>query len=315
MKAVLMVRCVIFITLLLSLIACNVLQDNIDGKEQYDFGRDCTLMTQWLNYLCSEDCGGRLAGSKGAEVASNYLFNELFAMGYNPEFESFEHPYGEKSISLRNIVVTIPGEKDSCIVIGAHYDGQFEDTYINGVLQAHYPAANDNASGVVTLLKISYDFISYLTSIPKYTIKLCFWDGEENTYGKCFKGSSHFVEQQFLRGEYFLYYQNLDSIGHHHEKGYNLYYYGCLAKNKIIPLLLDSEMFFANVEELGKGKGSSDYVPFTSHGIPAVSFVDYHTEGCPYTWHTVFDTQAHISINALIQESRIVEKIVESFFK
>ena len=304
-------RILLLIALLGAIVSCNT-SIEIEDEATSERTKEEVVMKQWLDYLCSETCEGRKAGTNGAYVASQFIYDELSKMGYEPSLQEFKHSYKNESYQLKNVIVTIPGVKDSCIVIGAHFDGQFEDVQSETGL-VHYPAANDNASGVVTLLKIAYDLVTGFKETPIYTINLCFWDGEENTYGKCFKGSSYFVEQQKQKGEDCLYYQNLDSIGHNHEKGYNLYYYGDLAMNRILPILLKTDMLFVNVTERGKGEGSSDYVPFTAQGIPAVSFGDYHSEGCPYTWHSVKDTPDHISINTLIKDGRIVEEIVNSF--
>ena len=87
-------------------------------------------------------------------------------MGYSPEVDTFK--YGDAI--LRNIVVSVGNVKDTVIVIGAHYDGQFESDTLR-----KYPAADDNASGVVTVLLLLNKFKS-LNIRSHYPILFCFWD-------------------------------------------------------------------------------------------------------------------------------------------
>jgi Zn-dependent M28 family amino/carboxypeptidase len=74
------------------------------------------------------------------------------------------YPYLLYDNYFYNYEVTIKGESDSIICIGAHYD-----TVVAG-------GANDNVSGVVGILYLLKYFIDYK---PKHTLRFCFFVNEE----------------------------------------------------------------------------------------------------------------------------------------
>lgn len=273
--------------------------NTVDKKEDYNV--DCEeRMQEWLNFLCSSECAGRYVGTEGSRKASDYIVSELTAMGFEPTVQEFK----VSDVNLRNIVVIIPGSRDSCIVIGAHYDGQFPSTE-----SKHYPAANDNASGVVTLLRIALDLSKKKISCP-YSLYLCFWDGEENTLGKPFKGSSYYVNN-FEKVKNIKYYQNIDSVGHDHRKSFRMYYYGDWVVQCAIPYIQNNyDFYYTEVAFRDKGEGSSDYVSFSKQGVSFLNIVNTHPTDCRYHYHSVADTPDAISISLLSTMADIAEKVM-----
>lgn len=95
-------------------------------------------------------------------------------MGYNiksypyfiSEDEAYKIPYsyGCNDILFDNYEVTIQGETDEIICIGAHYDTVFAG------------GANDNVSGVVGILYLLDYFNNHK---PKHTLRFCFFVNEE----------------------------------------------------------------------------------------------------------------------------------------
>ena len=140
------------------------------------------LAKRWLYSIASDDFSGRRSGTDGCRKAFEYINEQISSMGYFPEVDSFKYD----DAILRNIVVPVGKVKDSVIVIGAHYDGQYESKSLR-----KYPAADDNASGVVTVLLLLNKF-KLLNIRSHYPILFCFWDGEEYCYGDIFKGSRYF---------------------------------------------------------------------------------------------------------------------------
>lgn len=283
--------------LFLCVISCSKLSIDFPEPEKEDYG-----MREWLLYLCSEDCEGRLSGTIGNLKAYDYLVTELRKMGYDPQTQEFDIA----GKILRNIIVGIPSEKDSCIVIGAHFDGQWESKS-----HRHYPAANDNASGTVSLLKIAKDLKDKVFS-SQYTIFLCFFDGEENTLSVPLKGSTYFVNN-FPEIRRIKYYHNLDGVGHKTDYGFDLYYTGELMEKKVIPYILEnSSLLFSVVITRGKGEGASDYVPFSKRGIPIINIKTDETD-CPYHHHSIYDDPAAISFSTMRSVIDVTEDVVTLF--
>ncbi|MEG0518904.1 MAG: M28 family peptidase [Bacteroidales bacterium] len=111
--------------------------------------------------LSSDSLGGRASGSGYDLKAARYIEKQLTAMGYKPlygnsgliEFK-FKTRKGE-AISYNIVMVAKPKKQltDKYILMGAHYDhlGIVE----KGGEKTLYPGANDNASGIASLLEIA----------------------------------------------------------------------------------------------------------------------------------------------------------------
>ena len=275
------------------------------GKTSFDFPEpevESYGMRPWLEYLCSEECEGRVSGTQGNRKAYDYLVGQLESMGYQPVTQEFE----VDGKTLRNIYVRIPSEVDTSIVIGAHFDGNSQSNSHH-----HYPAANDNASGTVAVLKLADDLKKNVFK-SKYTITLCLFDGEENTLTGPLKGSTYFVNN-YDDLKAIKYYHNLDVVGHKHEIGLDIYYYGDIMEDDVVPFVLqNSDLKFTEVKAREKGKGSSDYVPFSKVGLPIINVKSDET-GCIYRNHSVYDDPAVISFSTMMSIIRIVEDVVCHF--
>ncbi|WP_426478977.1 M20/M25/M40 family metallo-hydrolase [Chryseobacterium sp. CBSDS_008] len=110
----------------------------------------------------------RSVGSPGGIETANYIESQLNTFGLKPlrlpfETEDREH----KKIKGQNIVVEIPGKSKDIIMFGAHYDSVEMG-----------PGINDNATGVAILLEMA-SVIKKQNIIPEKTIRIAFWDAEE----------------------------------------------------------------------------------------------------------------------------------------
>ncbi len=248
------------------------------------------LQKSWLDSLCSRTFAGRKVGTEGNKLAAQYIEDEVRSMGYSPVLQRFEHKTGDR---LTNILVEIEGTKDSLIIIGAHFDGQHESTE-----SLHYPAANDNASGVVTILSI-LDSLSRRESSVKlpYTIICAFWDGEEACVSPAFKGSSYFVST-FERLKETVIYANIDSIGHNHENRLFIGYYGNERVELLVKSIKEKWNFNYETKHREKGEGASDYYSFSKVGISNISFSD-PVFSCKNPIHSTLDNSSAISFERI----------------
>ncbi len=247
----------------------------------------------WLDSLCSETFQGRRSGTKGNELAYEYLCREIRDLGYEPVSQLFKT---EKGLTLRNIIVQIPGIVDSSIVIGAHFDGA-----VLSQNNVHYQAANDNGSGTVSLLLFLY-YLKLIPDVPERTITCCFWDGEEYLDGKTFRGSTYYVQSLPDSSlSQLLHYENLDTIGHDHDGSNEIYmeYLGGervsrvaydISRNGRLTYHITESTFF-----------NSDYTPFYDAGVPFINYHDHYGFKCGHPNHTTWDTKDAISINRLIR--------------
>lgn len=134
----------------------------------------------WLKEITDSRYKGRKTGTHECAQIGNYIISELEKMGYSPTEQRFMF---KDSISMRNIIVELPGRTDSVIVIGAHYDG--------AITSSQYQGALDNGSGIITLLSICQKLVD---QTPNHKVLCCFWDGEEYTTSSAYNGSTYFVK-------------------------------------------------------------------------------------------------------------------------
>lgn len=253
----------------------------------------------WLDSLCRDSFQGRRIGTEGNELAFEFLKKEISGMGYIPEVQLFET---ESGVIGRNIIVSIPGQTDSTIIVGGHYDGAMCSTDFN-----HYQAANDNASGVVTLLLFLKRFKETSFMFTR-TVVCCFWDGEETFEGRAFRGSRHYVSimpSSSLR--YVLHYENLDTIGHDHDNVVFVEYLGNDRVERMVQQLSLNGRFTYRVSACSFF--NSDYAPFYSAGIPIVNYHDHYDKGCDHPNHSLKDTKDVISVSRLV---KIVHNVIDS---
>lgn len=145
-----------------------------------------------LRTLSADDMEGRLIGSPGGERARAYLVGRLEAMGVAAPAMGRLQPF-EATVNRRdgstvtfngtNILGVIPGTRaaDRYIVLTAHYD---HEGVKNGEI---YNGADDNASGVSTLLEI---VARLKAAAPEHSVLIALVDGEE----RGLLGAKHFVE-------------------------------------------------------------------------------------------------------------------------
>ena len=133
-----------------------------------------------VRILSGDDMQGRDTGSVGGERARAYIVSRLEAMGVQPasfdRLQPFEAPgrtrEGVKRFSGVNIVGLIPGTRvaDRYIVVTAHYDHVgINDSQI-------YHGADDNASGVATMLELARRLKA---DPPEHSVLIVALDGEE----------------------------------------------------------------------------------------------------------------------------------------
>ncbi|WP_374599937.1 M28 family peptidase [Brevundimonas sp.] len=140
-----------------------------------------------IRILSADDMGGRDTGSAGGKMARDYIVGRLEAMGVAAppvgRFQPWEAQSRGKTWNGINVIGLIPGTRvtDKYIVVTAHYDhvGTQEGLIYNG--------ADDNASGVATMLALAADL---KRQAPEHSVLIVGFDGEEHGL----LGAKHFVE-------------------------------------------------------------------------------------------------------------------------
>ena len=131
-------------------------------------------MRQTVEYLASQELGGRYPGTAGDTLASEYIVGKLRSLKLKPivkgkkkigYFHDFTYGKNEKR-TTHNILAVLPGKdkrlRNEFIVVGSHYDhlgigGQGSGSRRPDTLGFH-PGADDNASGDAVVLELAKHF-------------------------------------------------------------------------------------------------------------------------------------------------------------
>lgn len=305
------------ILLLLAILSCTSSKEDDFIPEEEDAVEEMSVQDKilldagkvWIDKLCCEDFAGRRVGTEGNRLAFEYICQELDKMGYTPESQIFSI---ENGTILRNIIVAVPGQSDSTIIVGAHFDGAKQSTDDN-----HFQAANDNGSGVVALLLL----LKYLKEESKELDKsmiCCFWDGEESFERKVFRGSTFYAKQLTEPFKSLvLYYVNLDTVGHDHDYDnnglgdINIDCFGSDLVSRISTMTANNGRFDYSV--FPRKTASSDYASFDRIGIPFIWYHDHNSFSCSHPIHSTADIKDVISIKRLIKIAKNVCDYLDSY--
>jgi len=156
----------------------------------------------------NDNLQGRVSFSCGEKEAAVWLVERLLAMGYvweDIQIQEFSSEWIDSEWIYRqdakpreksqNVILTVPGQSELNIIVGAHYDTQVSN-----------PGASDNASGMALLLE-SAQRMRYFDNY--YTIIYIFFGAEEMGLS----GSQHYVDElsESERGN-ILFMVNADSL-------------------------------------------------------------------------------------------------------
>ena len=245
-----------------------------------------------VNYLSNDKLEGRKTGSKGEQIAADYIADrfkslKIEAKGTNTYFQDFSfnkpsNPHDQVSFSetendsmvfSKNVIGYIDNNTEHTVVIGAHYDhlgyGGEGSLYVGSEI---HNGADDNASGTALML----DLASQLTFNNRNNNYLFIaFSGEEMGL----LGSNYFVKNPTIDLSSVNYMINLDMVGRLKEDK-SLAVYG-VGTSPIFKQTINSNNESFNIIENESGVGPSDHTSFYINDIPVLHFFtgqhsDYH---------------------------------------
>ena len=179
----------IVVTLAWSLVALLTPATSAVAEEDEAFqrGQNSILakdVQQHVHTLASDTFEGRNAGTRGGHAAGIYIAQQLRKSNLMSSVSatSYFQDFGNE---CRNILGLLPGSdpklKNEFILIGAHYDhvGYGTSETSNGPVGFIHNGADDNASGVSTVLEIAQAW-HVSGERPKRSIIFALWDSEEH---------------------------------------------------------------------------------------------------------------------------------------
>ncbi|TNF76431.1 MAG: M28 family peptidase [Bacteroidetes bacterium] len=249
---------------------------------------------QDVHILASDSLMGRETGKEGAEMAAAYLEKRMRELRLQPfdtdkdftqdfSFQPKKDPHSQaeygaatdSSINAKNLLGFIDNGGSRTVILGAHYDhlGMGGEGSLHRGDPAVHNGADDNASGVATLLKLTKKLQEWPEAADNYLI--IFFSGEEIGL----LGSNYFAKNPTLDLGQVSYMINLDMVGRLREDR-TLSVSGT-GTTPIWPQLLNSLNPDFKLVLNESGVGPSDHTSFYLQDIPVLHFFtgqheDYH---------------------------------------
>jgi aminopeptidase YwaD len=205
-----------------------------------------------------------------------------------------------KPHNTQNVVGYIEGSKykDSFVVYTAHYD------HLGMLADAIFPGANDNASGVATLL----DLVKYYTvNKPEYSIAFMFFAAEEAGL----IGSYYYTENPLFPLSQISLLLNLDLMGTG-DKGMTVVNATLFPDEfRDLQLVNITGDYLPVIASRGEAKNSDHYY-FTANGVKAFFFYlmgDYHF------YHDVDDRAEVLSLSKYNEAFKLITEFVDGYQK
>lgn len=262
-----------------------------------------------IQHLSDDRMAGRKTSAAGAQLARSYIqqrFSELSLVALTPDFEQpFYYSIGFTDKQGINLIAALKGcsRPDQYIVMTAHYD------HLGVVAGKVYNGADDNASGVATMLALAQLLKSQ--PCPQYSYLFVATDAEESGLF----GAKAFIAEPAVPVQQMVLNINLDMLSRG-ERGNTLYLYGAFSLPGVGDYL-KTQSFPVNLKLRHRGKGlrgqhrldwanASDHAPFRRAGIPFLFFgVDGHSQ-----YHTPEDDWQKISPDYVQRMFDSVSKVV-----
>lgn len=187
-----------------------------------------------------------------------------------------------RSFKTQNIIAYIKGKTDTSIVFTAHYDHL--GTMGKNVF---FPGANDNGSGVVSLLTLAKYFSKQKKL--KYNIVFLFFSGEELGL----QGSYYYTKHPVFPLSKIKFLVNLDMVGSG-DKGIKVVN-GTVFKDQFETLIAinNKNKYLPDVKIRGKAANSDHYF-FFEKGVPSI-FI--YTLGTYKEYHNIYDSPERLPLS------------------
>lgn len=281
-------------------------------------------MKKTVEYLASQELGGRYPGTHGDTLASEYIARQLCSMKLKPivkgkkstgYYQDFTYGKTEKR-TTHNIIAVLPGNdkilKNEYIVVGSHYDhlglgGKDSGSRRPDTLGVH-PGADDNASGDAVVLQLAQHFAK--TGSPRSIIFMFFGAEEQGLVGsKMFIDWMKQADDQRInlpnniKGVVSM--VNLDMVGRMRDHAMSVAGTGTSSQFKAMVEKI-AEQQGLHVSCVADGYGASDQASFVAAEIPVL----FLTTGGHMEYHTPADVPSTLNYGGMQQTLEYAQELV-----
>ena len=273
-------------------------------------------MRQTVEYLASQELGGRYPATAGDTLASEYIASQLRGLKLKPVvkekknkgfYQNFSFVKAEQELSTHNIIAVLPGKdkrlKHEYIVVGSHYDhlglgGKDSGSRRPDTVAVH-PGADDNASGDAVVLELAKYFKKVRS--PRSIIFAFFGAEEQGLIGS--KNYLEWMKKDDARRinlpadkSGIVAMVNLDMVGRMRDNALSVSGTGTSSEFKTIVEQV-AEQAHLNVSCTPDGYGPSDHASFVAVDIPVL----FLTTGGHMEYHTPDDVPSTLNYDGMQQ--------------
>lgn len=281
-------------------------------------------MRETVEYLASQELGGRYPATAGDTLASEFIASKLRQLKLKPVIKEKktkgfynDFTYGKDvQRTTHNIIAVLPGKdkrlKHEYIVVGSHYDhlgmgGQGSGSRRPDTLGVH-PGADDNASGDAVVLELAKHFKK--AGSPR-SIIFAFFGAEEQGL----VGSKHFLEwmrqddaqrknlPKDIKGIVAM--VNLDMVGRMRDNALSVSGTGTSSGFKAMAEQVAGQTGL-HVTCVPDGYGPSDQASFVAADIPVL----FLTTGGHMEYHTPADVPSTLNYEGMQQTLDYTKQLV-----
>ena len=281
-------------------------------------------MRQVVEYLASQELGGRYPATIGDTLASEFIVGKLRSLKFKPVVKAkkekgFYHDftYGKDvERTTHNIIAVLPGKdkrlKNEYIVVGSHYDhlglgGKNSGSRRPDTLGVH-PGADDNASGDAVVLELA----KYFKKVrAKRSIIFAFFGAEEQGL----VGSKAFLEWMKQNDDKrinlpkdkngIVAMVNLDMVGRMRDHAMSVSGTGTSSTFKAMAERVAAETQL-NISCTPDGYGPSDHASFVAADIPVL----FLTTGGHMEYHTPDDVPSTLNYDGMQQTLEFSRELI-----
>ena len=281
-------------------------------------------MRQAVEYLASQELGGRYPATAGDTLASEYIVSQLRHLKLKPivkgkkkkgYFHDFTYGKNEKR-TTHNIIAVLPGKdkhlKNEYIVVSSHYDhlgmgGPGSGSRRPDTLAVH-PGADDNASGDAVVLELAKHFKK--VGSPRSIVFAFFGAEEQGLVGSKFfldwlkhedkKRINLPVDKSGIVANV-----NLDMVGRMRDNAMSVSGTGTSSGFKEMVEKV-AEQTNLHVSCVPDGYGPSDQASFVAVDIPVL----FLTTGGHMEYHTPGDVPSTLNLDGMQQTLEFSQELI-----
>jgi glutaminyl-peptide cyclotransferase len=238
--------------------------------------------------------GPRPAGSPAIAETQDYILAELKSYGCAADIDTFSSDTPAGRLSMKNILVKIPGDRPGVILLGTHYDTKRLENFVG---------ADDGGSSTGVMLELARNLCPQHS---RYAVWIAFFDGEEavrpewqdpdNCYGSRQMAARFANSGDLTKIKAFLL---ADIVGtrtpHFKRETYST--------KALVDLVwgVAEKLGYGNIFVEDSSAVEDDHQSFLKRHVPSVDVIDLDNGpgGDVYYWHTPQDSLDKISPKTL----------------